>query len=76
MDKPEHLITLQQLAPLIGLSYQTALKRHNAGVLPHDFESLSSFLFKSSRVDELKAAMKEFGLNRAIKANIARSKGK
>ena len=65
----EDFISLNGLATEFGLNYRRAMALRDHGILKPDVSTPYVALFKVSRVEELRKAVAEYGLARAIKAN-------
>jgi hypothetical protein len=75
MSDESELISLSALARRLDISWPRALDLHGRGVLVPDFQAEKAYLFRPSRIPELRKAVREdranTGLQRAINANIA-----
>lgn len=58
-SSPENLLTLNQLAGQVGVSYPTALKLVTEGVIKPDATTGRMALFKASRVEELRQTIRK-----------------
>jgi hypothetical protein len=71
----EKLISLSELGRLLNLSSPRLLAYHAAGLLGRpDYTTNTSVLWKADRVPAIKAAVKDYGLEKSIKANAARQR--
>jgi hypothetical protein len=65
--EPEKFLSLTALAKALGVNPQRLIALHDCKVITHDATSTQAFLFKESRLSELRAAVaKPFGLQKAI----------
>ena len=71
-QSPEKLISLSELGRLLNVSSPRIVALHAAGIITADFTSNNSILFKSERLPTIRAAIKDYGLEKAIKANTRR----
>lgn len=58
-SSPENLLTLNQLAGQVGVSYPTALKLVTEGVIQPDATAGRMSLFKASKVEELRQTIRK-----------------
>jgi hypothetical protein len=71
------LYTLAEVGRRLNLADPRLARLHDAGILKEDFRSSSGeILFLASRLPELRAAVKDYGIDRAIKANAERQRVK
>jgi hypothetical protein len=71
-ESVEKFVSLSELSRLANVTGARIVALHDSGVIKCDARSGNSILFRADRLDELKAAIHDCGLNRAIKANTAR----
>ena len=56
-NMPEELLTLNQLHRKLDISYPKVLQLVKEKVLPPDFTNQASYLFRASRLPEIKATV-------------------
>lgn len=73
-EQPEQLLSLTVLAKELGISHPRLIAPAPCGVIKADAVSTQAILFKRARLPELRDQVKNFGLERAMKANAARQR--
>jgi len=70
-ESVEKFVSLSELARLANVTGPRIVALHNSGVITHDALSGNSILFRADRLTELKATIRNYGLNKATAARQA-----
>ena len=68
-ESTERFVSLSELSRLANVTGSRIIQLHDAGVVKHDAVSGNSFLFRADRVEELTRTIRNYGLEKSIRAN-------